>query len=272
VASSMPLYLFAGDSLTEGVYGENYVERVGKALYRGQFGLSGEVANASRGGDTVNSLLERLDEPLDRYRPDWVVLAVGCNDVWIPWLADHSFGWLLWSRYKRLRQGQKPATDLDQFAALYRGLIDKARHAGAQALVCTTTPVGERISSPLNRRLARLNGVIKHVAIDRQAPMADVWQAFVEEYAPLTKPRGRVPGEWLLTWKDRRRLQSTPPDEIAKRRRLRLTFDGLHLNSRGADLWALTILESLARIQGLDVALRPSASLLSPPPGSSGVA
>jgi lysophospholipase L1-like esterase len=268
----MPLYLFAGDSLTEGIHGENYVERVGKALYQGQYGLNGAVANAGRGSDTVNTLLKRLDEPLGRYRPDWVVLAVGVNDVWIPWLADHSFGMLLWSRYQRVRRGLKPATDLDQFAALYRQLIDKVYRAGAQALVCTTTPVGERISSPLNSRLARLNGVIKHVAVDREAPVADIWQSFVEVYAPLSKPRGRVPGEWLLTWRDMRRVRHTPPDEIARKRRLRLTFDGLHLNSRGADLWASTILETLAGIQRAPLRPNPSPSPYLPPSWPSGAA
>ena len=40
---------------------------------------------------------------------------------------------------------------------------------------------------------------------------------------------------------------STSPDELGRRRRLLLTFDGRHLNSRGADLWASTILRTLAR-------------------------
>jgi lysophospholipase L1-like esterase len=177
---------------------------------------------------------------------------------------------LLWSRYQRVRRGLKPATDLDHFSALYRQLIDKVYHAGAQPVVCTTTPIGERISSPLNSRLARLNGVIKHVAVDREAPVADVWQTFVEEYAPLSKPKGRIPGEWLLTWRDQRRLRHTPPDAISKKRGLRLTLDGLHLNSRGADLWALTILETLAEAQGPPAVSIPVESL-SPPPWSSGV-
>ena len=262
--AAMTLYLFAGDSLTEGVYGENYVERVGKALYQGWAGLSGEVVNVGRGGDTVRSLLARLDQPLYQYRPDWVILAVGTNDVWIPWLTAHSFGWLLWSWYRRMAEGLRPTTDLDQFAALYRALIDKVRQVGARPLVCTASPIGERLASPVNRRLARLNGVIKHVAVEYGVPIADVWQAFVEELAPLPKPAGYVPGEWLFTWLDRRRLRHTSPDEIANRRGLHLTFDGLHLNSRGADLWAYTIVRALAQAQGLAVG-EPTVDLLAAP-------
>jgi lysophospholipase L1-like esterase len=249
-SSSVTIYLFAGDSLTEGVFGEGYVERIARALYQGQGGLEGEVVNAGRRGDTAQTLLDRLSASLDQYRPDWVVLAVGVNDVWIPWLTARSFVWWVWAGVQRLRWGLKPSTDLDQFAAVYRALIDTAQQAGARVLVCTTPPLGERLSSPLNRRLARLNGVIKHVAADRKVPVADVWQAYVEELAPLPKPSNYTPGEWLFVSLDRRRLKSSHPDEISRRRRLHLTFDGLHLNSRGADLWANTILTALSQAQG----------------------
>lgn len=264
------LYLFAGDSLTEGIYGESFVERVGKALYQGWAGLSGEVINAGSGGETVKSLLVRIDDLLLQYQPQWVILAVGLNDVWIPWLTARSLGWKLWFATRRWSASQMPTTDLDQFGALYRALIDKVQQADAQALVCTTTPIGERISSPLNRRLARLNGVIKHVAVDCGAPVADVWQGFVEKLAPLTNPKARVPGEWLFTWLDRRRLRSKSPDEISERRRLTLSFDGLHLNSRGADLWAYTVIYTLAQAQGLITSPRPLPNLLSAPSQADG--
>lgn len=247
--SRVTVYLFAGDDLTEGRYGEDYVERVGKALYKRRYGLQGEVVKAGRTGDTASALLERLNRPLHRYRPRWVILAVGTNDVWIPWLTSHSPGWWLWSQYRRYRFRQEPATDLDQFAATYRALIDRARQVGAQVLACTASPVGERLSSPVNQRTARLNGVIKHVAADCQVPVADIWQAFVEQLAALPNRSGYLPGEWLFAWSDRRRLRKAQPDEVAERRRLFLTFDGIHLNSRGADLWAETVLKALAQAQ-----------------------
>ena len=256
-STSRTVYLFAGDSLTEGIYGENYVERIAKALYRGDSGLEGEVVNAGRGGETVGALLERIDKPLQLYQPDWVILAVGGNDVWLPWLTRRSFVWWLWFGYRGAKYGQRPTTDLDQFAATYRALIDQVQQSGARVLVCTTAPVGEKLSSALNRRLARLNGVIKHVAAECQVPVADIWQAYVEQLAVLPKPSNYVAGEWLFTWMDRRRLRVSSPDEVSQRRRLHLTFDGVHLNSRGADLWADTILASLAQAQGSLVALPP---------------
>ena len=248
-SSQRQVYLFAGDALTEGSYGESYVERAGKTLYSARGSLKGEVVNAGRGGDTVGSLLRRIDHPLRRYQPDWVILAIGGNDVWHRWLSSHSIGWSAVSFYRRLKHGQVPAADLDEFAAGYRALIDKARQVGSSVMACTVSPRGERLSSPVNREVARLNGVIKHVAAELGVPVADIWQAFVQELAVLPKRSGYVPGEWLFVWSERRRTAKLRPDEYAERRRLHLTFDGIHLNSRGADLWARTVVEALVQAQ-----------------------
>jgi lysophospholipase L1-like esterase len=249
MSSESKVYLFAGDSLTEGAYGVSYVERVAAALARGEQGLEGEVVNAGRSGETVASLLERIEGLIEQYRPTCLVLAVGCNDVWLPWLSAHSLGWRIWLGYRRLRTGQRPTTDMDRFAAAYRALIDSAQQAGARVLACTTSPVGERLSSSVNSRVARLNGVIKHIAADRQVPVGDVWQAFVERLALLPRRSGYISAEWLFAWLDRRRYGTVGADEMAERRRLHLTFDGVHLNSRGADLWATVVLEALARLE-----------------------
>lgn len=248
------VYLFAGNGLTEGIYGEGYVERVAEVLHQEQVGLRGRTINAGRGAETIQSLLSRIDGALREYQPHWVILAIGGNDVWFPWLSRHSLGWWLWFRYQRIRFSQKATTDLDRFAALYRALIDRVQGTGARTLACTVSPLGEQLTSPPNRQLARLNGVIKQVAADRQVPVADVWQAFVDELAVLPKPSRRVPGEWLLVWLDRRRLRTRRPDQLAERRGLHLTFDGIHLNSRGADLWAATILTALVQAQAPAIA------------------
>ena len=253
---STTTYLFAGDSLTEGVYGESYVERVAAALYQGWAGLAGQAVNVGQSADTVQSLLDRICVPLQEYQPQWVILAVGGNDIWFPWLARHSVGWWLWLKYRRLRWGQMPVTDLDQFAAAYRALVDRAQQAGARVLACTASPLGERLGYPPNRQLARANGVVKRVAADLRVPVADVWQSFVEELAPLSHPSRRVPTSWSLAWLDHRRVQSIGPDELSERRGLQLTFDGIHLNSRGADLWAKTVLVALLRAQGQTIAPR----------------
>jgi lysophospholipase L1-like esterase len=261
-APTEKVYLFAGDSLTEGVYGANYIEHVAQALAEDGSGLRGELVNAGRGGDTVAALRRRIDTLVQRWQPDWVIAAVGCNDVWLPWLAAHSLGWRMWLAMRRLQTGQVPSSDLDQFAAAYRDIIDIARRGGAQVLACTVSPIGERLSSPVNRRVARLNGIIKHVAADRGVPVADIWQVFVEVLTAEPQRSGYLPGEWLFAWMDRRRYRPDSIDRMASRRRLHLTFDGIHLNHRGAKLWAYTILDTLAQAQRPDESLPPVAQRL----------
>lgn len=247
------VYLFVGDSLTEGTYGESYVARIAAVLNQGGAQVPDRVVNAGVGADTLRAVFSRIGGLLKQHRPDWVILAIGVNDIWLPWLARHSIGWQIWLLSRRFRLGQVPTTDLDRFAALYRTVIGEiVDQAGCRMLACTTSCCGEQLASPPNRQLARLNGVIKDVAADCGVPVADVWQAFVEELAPLRLPSAYIPGEWLFTWMDRRRIQYTTPDEVSQRRRLYLTFDGIHLNSRGADLWARTILNTLAAAMAQD--------------------
>lgn len=244
------VYLFAGDSLVEGVYGEGYLERVFQVLAGNNPGYDARMINAGRSGDTVSALDARIGPLLRQYQPDWVILAVGANDVWWPWLTSHSLGWRILLAIRRLRMGQQATADLDQFAATYRSVIDRCHRAGARVLACTVGPIGEQISSPLNQRVARLNGVIKHVVADLQVPLADAWQAAVEDLATLPRTSGYISGEWLFTWLDRRRYATVGPEAMAARRGLHLTFDGVHLTAQGADLWARTIVAALARIEG----------------------
>jgi lysophospholipase L1-like esterase len=241
-------YLFVGDSLTEGRPGESYVDRVSRVLGAGT-GQSARVVNAGRSCETALSLQTRLDSLLQEHRPDWVILAVGTNDVWLPWLASQSIGWWLWLQSGRLRGRLRPLSDLDRFAAAYRALVDLVRTTtNARLLLCTPPTLGERLGSAPNQRMARLTGVIKHVAVERGVPVADVWQGFVQELAGLPKPAPYLPVEWLFAWLDRR-VARLSPDQLSRRRKLHLTFDGIHLNSRGADLWAATVVAALVTAQ-----------------------
>ena len=81
------VYLFAGDSLTTGSLGESYVARIAAAFNQGEARPTRHLVNAGRDADTLRALLARIDQPLQQHQPDWVVLAIGINDVWLSWLA-----------------------------------------------------------------------------------------------------------------------------------------------------------------------------------------
>jgi hypothetical protein len=114
------LFLFAGDDRAGELHGESYVERLRAVLFQGWGGLAGEVVHAGHSGETVRSLLARIDTPLRKYRPHRVILSVGANDVWLPWLCAWGPLWRIRSLVRRIQYGQAPTRDLDGFAAAYR--------------------------------------------------------------------------------------------------------------------------------------------------------
>lgn len=242
------VYLFAAETLAAGGLGANAFAAVDSALQRGRNGRRGAVRSIARAGDTALSLLPRLELALRGTQPHWVVLAVGSNDVWLRWLSRRGLaGWLRVQAHA-LRTGQRPAADLDRFAAAYRALVDTAQSAAAgQVLACTVGPLGEALTSPLNAEVARLNGVIRRVAVECQVALADVWQGFAEVLAPQPRRKAGVPDAWWSAARDRRLLRSRTIDELSQQRRLLLTFDGIHLNSRGDSLLAETIVGALDR-------------------------
>lgn len=126
------LILFAGDSLTEGLYGVSYVNRVAEAVANGPVLPIEQIVNAGYSGDTVASLLARMDSLLEEYQPLWVVVAIGTNDIWYRWITHHSLGWWLWVFYRRLRYGQKPTADIALFGAQYREILSRAQRGGLQ--------------------------------------------------------------------------------------------------------------------------------------------
>jgi lysophospholipase L1-like esterase len=101
--------------------------------------------------------------------------------------------------------------------------------------------------------LATLNGAIKQVARECGVPVADVWQAAVEELVTVPKPANYLTNEWLWRLLDRVRIRWQSPDQLSRIRRLHLTFDGVHPNSRGAALWAQVVWSALARAEGISL-------------------
>ncbi|MCU0498183.1 MAG: GDSL-type esterase/lipase family protein [Anaerolineae bacterium] len=66
--------VFLGASLTEGVYGGNFVRGVAERM------PEHEIINMGVGGSTMNRLLERLDDAIAT-QPDAVLIMAGSNDA-----------------------------------------------------------------------------------------------------------------------------------------------------------------------------------------------
>lgn len=114
--------VFLGASLTEGIYGGNYVDRVAHNL------PNHEIINLGLGGSTMNRIATRLEDAIER-EPDAAFILAGSNDA------------IAYSQPKT-RPYYKHSQDLpdgfltpEAFGQLYRDLLVELQLAHIQPLI-----------------------------------------------------------------------------------------------------------------------------------------
>ena len=216
---------FFGDSLTSGVPGCSYV-----AILQGQF-PDDTLLNFGKGNDTVVSLYRRIsamqvDKPFDM-----AFLWIGVNDVL------QTDGWTYRAFHTLL--AQRRARDRDEFAACFRATLDLLCSRSGRVIAVPPALKGEDLDNPWNRRLRELAGLIKGSAAEcDKAEFLDIQAAFVRKL-PARPGCEYVPRNPLRVLLDTLTLRTDGQvDAKAAERGLRLTLDGVHLNSAGARLAA----------------------------------
>jgi lysophospholipase L1-like esterase len=216
---------FFGDSLTSGTPGSSYV-----AVLRERF-PDDALLNFGKGNDTVVSLVRRIstmqfDEPLDM-----AFLWIGVNDVpqrdrW----AYRAFHTLLL---------QRRARDRNEFEACFRAALVSLCAKARRVVVAPPVLKGEDLKNSTNQRLGDLAGSIQEITAGcERAAFLDLRAAFVQELLPRPGCE-RLPGNPFRVLLDVLTLRTTEQiDAKAAERGLRLTLDGIHLNSAGARLVA----------------------------------
>lgn len=150
---------------------------------------------AGVGGNRVPDLVSRVGHDVLASRPDWVVIQTPTND---------------------LRGG----TDLGDYTASYRELLDLVTASGASVVVMPPLILNEDLASSENRLLRDYRERVRQVATEAGAMTADVDLAF-ERFLPLAgSARGVAPDRGT-------RL---------------LTVDGVHPNAAGNALLAMELL------------------------------
>ena len=145
-----------GDSITGRYYHTGsriaYPELVEQALHRLYPKAKVQVVNAGISGNSTPAGLRRMDRDVLAHKPHLVVVMYGMNDLC----------------------ANKP----DQFAANLRKIVKRTRDAGAAAMLCTqnnTYPAGPRRPP---ERLAHYTQIIRDVAKDTHAALADCCAAY----------------------------------------------------------------------------------------------
>ncbi len=194
--------VFFGDSITEaGVQPGGYIAQMRDSIAAHGKTKRYELLGAGIGGNKIYDLYLRLEDDVLSRKPDVVVLYVGVNDVWHKQL----FG---------------TGTDPEKFQMFYAALIQKFRQKGIQVIACTPACIGERHGgeNQLDGELDRFSAIIRNVASEKNIPVCDFRQAFLDFSA------------------------SHNTDDLPSGL---LTTDGVHLNEKGNKLVAEMLTSAL---------------------------
>jgi len=211
--------IMLGDSITEGEDPDGYVNLTRVMLEQLYPEKNIYVANAGKGGDTCIDMLERLERDVLRFKPDWVTVSVGVNDVGktpagLPLLPGET--------------GLPAAI----FQTKVEEIILRLKAQGSQVALFTTTVVKEDLSSAENIKLVFYNDVLRGLAQRHQCVLVDMDRAFRRVLSPIQKPGMALSGV--------------------------LTSDGAHMLARGNWLMAETLLKAFGATRRQLDAVKPT--------------
>ena len=216
---------FFGDSLTEGFPGVSYFSLIKKKF------PESELINYGKGGDTVISLLKRIESINLPSKFDFAFLWIGVNDVFVKVSRVYPL-------LKKLRR-QPWAKNHDVFTSHYEKLLNFL--AAKTDWLFTVPPVfiGEDLDNQWNKELETLNTVIKDLSFSQEnCEFIDLRKMFTEKLMGQN-PSAYVPRSFVRLIKDTLTLKASGTvDGESLERGLRLTLDGVHMNNAGASLAA----------------------------------
>jgi lysophospholipase L1-like esterase len=226
-----------GDSITEGMIGASYVDKL-RAQLPGV-----RVINAGVNGDTIRHLLRRAERDVIAHRPDLITIMVGLNDLTTAYGLRSSK--LFYRTFKNLQVTLPPPT----FIRAYRGLIG-ILHQRTNAIIalCTLTTIGEQLDGSAQQYVEAYSLIIRALAAQERLPLIDVRASFVAAIArdPRTGPPYRIwtpVRDWLAIG-----LRGQTYATLAARRGYRLICDGAHLADAGAELVAEAMLPCIQKL------------------------
>lgn len=241
--------LLIGDSITAGKVGVNWSK---KLSLRHPDWL---IENAGVNGETISLIGDRLSVQLKRdARYHAIVIQAGTNDILIPALRSKGFLYKKAADYL-VRKGYRPIQDQHYFEKKLRFIITRTRlQSRAKIILATIACVNEKQDSETNKYRLLLNEVIRFVAHDTQCELADVGLAFDHYLSQRLTRNFILPGFCTSTFIDPLNCRLGHADQLTRDRRLHLTIDGVHLNSKGASIFTQEVERTIQHVIPLGAA------------------
>ncbi|MEG1945018.1 MAG: SGNH/GDSL hydrolase family protein [Oscillospiraceae bacterium] len=224
----MNMLLCIGDSLTFGSIGYSYIKYLSPKL---------QIINKGVNGDTVCCLYKRLLSCVGNQRyaaADTYVLAIGTNDVLLPYLGKNS---KLFKKQLDMRARMKKCVlDDAEFAMQYEKCIKLLRDSGKQAILVGLPFI--QLKNYVLDDVERKNKIIFELAQKYKMKYVDIFSLQKEEASQTAFDAYEF--SFFKSAFDMTVMAVLPftKELFSKRRKLELTVDGIHYNAKSAKLLA----------------------------------
>jgi len=225
--------LFIGNGIIRGTIGVDYISFLAFKYPHWQ------IENAGVNGDTLTKISQRLIKKLNTNAAyDAIVFEAGYNDIILPSFAHKGF--LFRQTLKKLQEkGYNPLISPTDFENSYRAIIGHVQATCRAKVILTTMGcINENLQSELNAKRMIFNNIIRQVAKDFNCALADVSVKF-DKILKQQQTRDYLMEDFFnttyLDWLRTKFLNGA--DTLSRKRNLHLTINGMHLNSRGAEIF-----------------------------------
>jgi lysophospholipase L1-like esterase len=149
-----------GDSITQ--FDPGYVSLLSDLIAAKYPERGIKVINSGIGGHKAPDMLARLERDVFAYKPQWVTVNVGINDVW------HGM------------DGGRGGVPLDIYERTVERLVQRTQEEiGAQVVLVTPTVIGEDVNAPANKTLAGYVTAMMRIAERRKTLVAPAHADFL---------------------------------------------------------------------------------------------
>ncbi|MYM64209.1 SGNH/GDSL hydrolase family protein [Pseudomaricurvus sp. HS19] len=218
------LVVCAGDSITHGVMGGDYVALLQQALTPDGYGF----VNAGINGDLAYNVDRRLDKII-ACQPDVVTLLVGTNDV------NATLGGKVEALYRDKKQIPVTPTR-DWYVEQVRSILQRLQAGGVEHIAVLSLPMlGEDTDSDLNARILQYNVVLRSLCEELGVSYLPLHETLMKLLPAGHRPP-RYQGSQAPAFKAlaRHYLLGQGWDHISRKQGFYLVTDHIHLNDRAA--------------------------------------
>ena len=203
-----------GDSITNGRIGISYT----------QF-LSFDYKSYAKDGLTINSIFKEIEKVVVD-ESQIILIQGGGNDLLIPHMAQISSDWAKGAKYM-LQGDNYPLVDENQFLDFVEQSLSKIKN---KILFCSLPLLGEDINSLLNQKRKSRNDNLKALV---KSFKNILWCDITSDLEKISSKSNYLLETPAQMAQDALKADHTK-DALSSKRELKVTIDGVHLNSVGA--------------------------------------